>query len=129
MTNRAFHIRSLCEDMRQAYQVLCMPDAQGVTVRFMDDHLGNPDLKFPPVHMSHKDFLNVIPHNDMTMATYHNALERGDSYGLLVDPRVIAHLARWGDPTYPQRDYQHILNKRHTTDDDVTRDRMIAGRV
>lgn len=126
--NRAQYIQQLFEEHRQAYQVLCTPDADGVTVRFMDDHLGNPDLKFPQVHMSQADFFKVIPHNDLTTATYDNAVERGDSYGLMVDPRVIARLARWGDPNTAAK-YQHTFNKRETTTLDFNRNGMMSGRV
>ena len=131
MSNRSQHILSLCEgfqDHRSALQVLITPDNDGVTVRFNDDHLGNPDLKFPQIHMSHDDLFKVIPHNANTQATFDNALARGDSYGIFVSPSVVARLARWGDPnTYAK--YQTTMNKRFTTTDDFNRAQTMSGRV
>ena len=128
MNNRARYITQLFEDHRQAYQVLCTPDSDGVTVRFMDDHLGNPDLKFPQIKFSKEDFFKVIPHNNLTEQTYLKALERGDSYGLLVDPRVIARLARWGHPNTSTK-YQHSFNKRTETTADFNRYQTMSSRV
>jgi hypothetical protein len=126
---RAQYIQSLCEEHRSAYQVLITPNSEGARVRFMDDHLGNPDLKFPPVQMSTDDLFHVIPHNEMTHATFSNALARGESYGLLVDPRVIARLARWGTPEVATTKYQHTFNKRYQTTSDFNRDGIASGRV
>lgn len=126
--SRAQYIRQLCEDHRTAMQVLCTPGPDGVRVQFIDDHLGNPDLKFPPVMMSREDFFKVIPHNELTQATYMNALERCETYGLLVDPRVIAKLSHWGEPNTSTR-YQHTLNKKYSTTRDFNYDQMMNSRV
>ena len=128
MKNRSQYIQYLCEDHRSAMQVLITPDRDGVTVRFADDHLGNPDLKFPQTHFSHEDFFKVIPHNANTQATFDNALERGDTYGIFVDPRTVARLARWSTPN-TQAKYQHTLNKRTETTDDFNRNGIVGGRV
>ena len=125
---RSEKIILLCEERRSAFQVLITPDNDGVTVRFNDDHLGNPDLRFPQVHMSHADFFKTIPHNNMTQATFDNALSRGDTYGIFVDARVVARLARWGDPNTETK-YQHTMNKRFTTTADFNRQGMMSGRV
>lgn len=127
---KAEHLNALCEDLitRSAMQVLITPDEDGVTVRFNDDHLGNPDLRFPQVHMSHEDFFKAIPHNENTQATFDNALARGETYGIFVDPRVVARLAQWGTPN-TQAKYQHTHNKRHQTTDDFNRNGMMSGRV
>lgn len=127
--NRAQYIHQLCEDHRQAMQVLITPNAEGAVVRFTDDHLGNPDLKFPPVHLSQADLFKVIPHNELTMATYTNALERGDTYGLFVDPRVVSKLARMGNPDTKTLKYQHTLNRKYPTTQDYNRDGQMSGRV
>lgn len=126
---KAEYLIGLCEEFtRSAVQILCTPQENGVAVRFNDDHLGNPDLKFPQVYMSHEDFFKVVPHNELTQATFDNALARGETYGIFVDPRVAARFARWGDPNTMAK-YQHTHNKRHTTVDDFNRNGIMSGRV
>lgn len=126
--NRSQYITTLYEDHRAAYQVLITPTSAGAVVRFIDDHLGNPALKFPPVLMSQEDLFNVIPHNKLTQATHTNATERGDSYGLFVDARVIAQLAQWGEP-HTATKYQHTFKRSYPTTLDFNRDGMMSGRV
>ncbi len=126
--NRSEHIQLLCEDHRGAFQVLITPDENGVQVRFNDDTLGNHDLRFPKVYMNHDDFFKVIPHNDMTTATFQNALERGDTYGIFVSQTVISDLARIGTPNTAAR-YQHTHIRRHETTDDFNRYQMMNARV
>lgn len=131
--NKAQHIISLCEEglglTRPAYQILIQPTVQGVRVRFLDTTTGNPDLKFPPVTMTKEELFRVIPHNQLTEQTYLNALARNDSYGLLVDPRVVAKLAQHGQPETPQLRFQHDFNKKYPTLLDYYRDQNTSGRV
>ena len=126
--SRAQHIFMMVEDHRGAHQVLITPNENSVTVKYSDDHLGNPDLKFPPVTLSHDELMDIIPHNDMTQATFQNALERGDTYGLFVNPWAVSRLARKGVPTNPQK-YQHTLNRQEPTSDDFNRSGVMSGRV
>jgi hypothetical protein len=126
--NRSQYIQSLCEEFRIAYQVLCTPDEDGVTVRFNDDHLGNPDLKFPQVHISTEDFFKIIPHNALTTETYKNALARNETYGIFIDRIAVSRLARRAVPN-TQAKYQHTLNRQNQTTNDFNRDGIMSGRV
>jgi hypothetical protein len=126
--SRAQNIFYMVEDFRGAHQVFITPGENSCTVKYADDHLGNPDLKFPPVTLSHDELFDIIPHNDMTQATFQNALERGDTYGLFVNPWAVSRLSRHGVPNNPQK-YQHTLNRQEPTSDDFNRSGQMSGRV
>lgn len=126
--SRAQQIHKMVEDHRGAYQVFVTPSENSVRIRFADDHLGNPDLQFPAVTLSHKEFFEVVPHNDLTKATFENALERGDTYGIFVNPWAISRLSRRGVPNTSTK-YQHTLNRQEPTSDDFNRNGMMSGRV
>lgn len=118
----------MMEDHRGAHQVFITPGENSVNVRYADDHLGNPDLRFPPVTLSHHEFKDIIQPNELTMATYQNALERGDTFGIFVNPWAVSRLARKGVPNTAAK-YQHTLNKQEPTSDDFNRSGMMSGRV
>ena len=129
--NRAQDIIQLFEafeDTRKAFMVFITPEQDYVKVKFADDHLGNADLQFPPVYMTPQKFFEVIPHNELTKATFMNALERGDTYGIYVDQNVIKHLARKGEPTDPQT-YQHTLNRQVPSTPTFNRYGTMGGQV
>lgn len=126
--SRAQQVYSMMEDHRGAHQVLITPHENSVVVKYSDDHLGNPDLKFPPVTLSHNELFDIVPHNDMTKASFQNALERGDTYGLFVNPWAVSRLARHGVPGEPTK-YQHTLNRQEPTSDDFNRSGQMSGRV
>ena len=126
--SRAIEIRELCEDHRGAYQVFVTPDENHVRIRFADDHLGNPDLRFPAVTVSHKEFRELIDPNKLTEASMQVAMERGDTIGLFVSPYIVSRLARRGVPNTATK-YQHTLNRQEPTSDDFNRNGMMSGRV
>jgi hypothetical protein len=126
--SRAQDIIQICETWRGAYQVLITPTEDGVCVRMVDDHLGNPDLRFPPVYVSHKEFFELIPHNENTMETFNYALERGDTYGLFINNWALSRLSRKGVPNTATK-YQHTLNRQEPTTDDFNHLGSVAGRV
>ena len=126
--SRARKLTEMMEDYRGAHQVFITPGENSVTVKYADDHLGNPDLRFPPVTLSHDEFKDIIQPNDLTMATYDNALERGDTFGIFVNPWAVSRLARKGVPDGAAK-YQHTLNRQESTSDDFNRSGMMSGRV
>ena len=126
--SRAQNVHRMVEDHRGAHQVMITPQENSVTVRYSDDHLGDPALKFPPVTLSHNEFKDIITPNENTMATFQNALERGDTFGLFVNPWAVSRLARKGVPSTATK-YQHTLNRQEPTSDDFNRSGVMSGRV
>lgn len=131
--SRAQEIMNMCESARGAYQVFITPKEDTVIVRFADDHIGNDHLRFPPVALSHKSFFEVIPHQPQTKATFDLALERGDTYGLFLNPWAISRIARKGIPggdlEFAPRKYHHTHSKQEPTEATWARHGMMTGRV
>lgn len=126
--SRAQEIFYIVEDSRGAYQVFVTPKEDSVVIRYADDTVGNPDLHFPPVTLSHEEFKDVIQPNELTTATFQNALERGDTFGIFVNPWAISRLARKGVPNTATK-YQHTLNRQEPTSNDFNRNGEMSGRV
>jgi hypothetical protein len=126
--SRAQNITRMVEDYTGVHQVLITPKENSVVIRCDDHHPGDPARKFPPVTLSHDKFMEIVPHNDMTKASFDNALERGDTYGLMVNPWAMSRLSRGGVPDTASK-YQHTLNRQEPTSDDFNRSGMMSGRV
>lgn len=127
--SRAQEIFHIVEDFRNSYQVFITPNENSCRIKFSDDHLGNPDLQFPPVTMSHDDFFDLFNSNDNTKATFQNALERGDTFGLFTNANTISRLSRRGVPGDEPQKYQHVLNRQEPTALDHNRSGVMSGRV
>lgn len=137
--SRAQEIKGMMyESYRGAYQVLITPMSDSVMVRFADDSIGNDHLRFPPVTLSHQKFFELVAHEPQTRATFDLALERGDTYGLFVNPWAVSRLARAGQPGDPNAKegtghaptkYHHTHSRQEPSDMTWARHGMMTGRV
>jgi hypothetical protein len=126
--NRAQEITKLCEAQRGAYQIFVTPSDDSVNLRFADLPVGNDDLSFPPMTLSHSEFFEIVPHNELTDATFQNALDRGDTYGLLVSPVIVSRLSRKAVPA-TDGPFQHTVDRQFPTEADWHRASMRHRRV